>query len=98
MKAKWTRDAEAWTENSARIYNLVLQHCPPEQEAELQNHSKWNQSAQNFIDLLLVIHDVTHNTKETAKQRPTREPKQTIGLKPLALRRIPRLPMTSNGR
>ena len=47
LKARWTRDAEDWTENSARVYNLVLQHCPPEMEAELQNHSKWNQSAQN---------------------------------------------------
>ena len=65
LKKKWTREAEAWTENSARVYNLVLRHCPPELEAELQNHSKWNRSDHNCIDLLLMIRDVTHNMKET---------------------------------
>ena len=40
LKKKHTRDAETWTENSDRIYNLVLLHCPPEVEAELQNHSR----------------------------------------------------------
>ena len=38
---KWTRDLEAWTEYSARIFNPVLQHCHPELEAELKNHSNW---------------------------------------------------------
>ena len=41
-KKKHTRDAEAWTENSARIYNLVLQHYLLELEAELRNHSSWS--------------------------------------------------------
>ena len=27
-----------WAENSARIYHLVLLHCPPGLIAELQNH------------------------------------------------------------
>ena len=27
---KYQKDVEAWTENSARVYNLVLGHCPPE--------------------------------------------------------------------
>ena len=26
---KYQKDVEAWTENSARVYNLVLGHCPP---------------------------------------------------------------------
>ena len=26
---KYRRDVEAWVENSARVYNLVLGHCPP---------------------------------------------------------------------
>ena len=29
MKTKWTKDAEDWKENSARVYHLVLTHCPP---------------------------------------------------------------------
>ena len=70
LKKKHTRDTEAWTENSARVYNLVLQHCPLDLEAELQNYSSWaaGQSAQNFIALFVMIRDVTHNMKE-AKQR-----------------------------
>ena len=64
-KKKYTHYLEAWTENIARIYNWVLQHCPPDLEAELQNSSNWSagQSAQNSIALFLIICDVTHNTK-----------------------------------
>ena len=36
--SKWRKDEEAWTENSARVYHLVPTHCPPELEAEMQNH------------------------------------------------------------
>ena len=69
-KKKHTRNDEAWTENCARIYNLVLHHCPPELEAQLQNHSSWGagQSAQDLIALLLMIRDVTHNTKELKEE------------------------------
>ena len=35
LKTKCTRDAEDWTENSARVYHLVLQHCPTDLEAVL---------------------------------------------------------------
>ena len=36
---KWRKDEEALTDNSACVYNLVLTHCPPELEAEIQNHA-----------------------------------------------------------
>ena len=64
---KWRKDEEAWTENSARVYNLVLTHCPPELEAEMQNHSTWaaNTTKQDCIVLLVMIHALTHNMKET---------------------------------
>ena len=64
---KWRKDEEAWTKNSARVYHLVLQHCPPDLKAELQNHSKWisGKSYQNYIDLILMIRDIIQNTKET---------------------------------
>ena len=48
---KYQKDSEAWTENSARVYNLVLGHCPPELRAEMQNHSMWaaNAVSQDYI-------------------------------------------------
>ena len=63
----WKRDSEVWTENSARIFNLVLQHYHPELEAELKNHLNWTVegSDQNCITLLLMIRDMTHNMKES---------------------------------
>ena len=58
---------EAWVENSACVYNLVLGHCPPELRAEMQNHSAWaaNEIKQACIKLLIMIRDITHNMKET---------------------------------
>ena len=32
-KMKWKKDVEAWTENSARVYHLILQRCPGDLEA-----------------------------------------------------------------
>ena len=65
-KKKYTMDFEARIENSARNYTLVLQHFPPDLEAELQNHANWaaGQRDQNSIYLLLMIRDMTHNMKE----------------------------------
>ena len=31
-------ETQAWKENNARVYNLMLQHCPKELEAELRIH------------------------------------------------------------
>ena len=38
---EYRKDMKDWAENSARIYHLVLLHCPPGLIAEIQNHSRW---------------------------------------------------------
>ena len=65
--SKYRKDVEAWTENSARVYNLVLTRCPSELESEMQNHSTWaaNTTKQDCIEIVVMIRDLTHNTKET---------------------------------
>ena len=64
---EWKREFTQWTENNARIFNLVLQHCHPEVEAELKNHTNWlvARSDQDSIALLLMIRDMRHNMKES---------------------------------
>ena len=44
----------------------VLQHCPPDIEAELKNQSTWTseQDKQNVVTLLLMICDITHNMRD----------------------------------
>ena len=39
VQKKYDKDQDDWIENRARTYNLVLQHCPPDVEAELNNQS-----------------------------------------------------------
>ena len=57
---------EAWEENRAKCYYLVLSHCPKELETELRNSSKWAaaEEEQDVIALLLMVRDITHNKKE----------------------------------
>ena len=57
---------EAWEENRAKCYYLVLSHCPKELETELRNSSKWTaaEEEQDVIALLLMVRDITHNKKE----------------------------------
>ena len=66
-KMKYKKYMKDWAENSARIYHLVLLHCPPGLIAELQNHSKWidGKALQDCIVLLLMIRDLNHRMKET---------------------------------
>ena len=58
-------ETQAWKENNACVYNLVLQHCPNDLEAELRNHTKWDATelTQDVIALLGKIRDVTLNLK-----------------------------------
>ena len=58
-------ETQAWKENNACVYNLVLQHCPNDLEAELRNHTKWDATelTQYVIALLGKIRDVTLNLK-----------------------------------
>ena len=64
-KMEYKKDMKDWA--GARIYHLVLLHCPPGFIAELQNHSKWinGNALQDCITLLLMIRDLTHSMKET---------------------------------
>ena len=42
-KRKSESSAKNWEENDAKGYNLVLQHCPAELEAELKNQDAWGE-------------------------------------------------------
>ena len=46
---------------------MVLQHCPPDVEAELKNQSTWTagQNEQNMVTLLLMISNIAHNMMES---------------------------------
>ena len=59
-------DEECWAENNARGYNLVLQHCPPELEAELRNSDNWTgtENERSVVKLLLMSRDITHHKRE----------------------------------
>ena len=60
-------ETQAWKDNNACMYNLMLQHCPKDLEAKLRNHEKWDATdlAQDAIALLRIIWDVTLNLKES---------------------------------
>ena len=60
-------ETQARKENNARVYNLVLQHCPKDLEAELRNHTKWDEMdlTQDAIALFGIIRDVKLNLKES---------------------------------
>ena len=46
---------------------MVLQHCSPEIEAKLNNHSTWTvgQDEQKVVTLLIMIRDITHITRKS---------------------------------
>ena len=46
---------------------MVLQHCPPDVEADLKNLSTWNvgKDEQNVVTFLLMIRDIAHNMRES---------------------------------
>ena len=62
VQKKYDKYQDAWIENRDRTYNLVLQHFPPDVEAELKNQSTWNagQDKHNMVTLLIMIRDITH--------------------------------------
>ena len=65
-KKKHDNNEECWTENNARGFNLVLQHSPPELEAELRNSNSWltTKNERSVVKLLLMIRDITHHKRE----------------------------------
>ena len=64
---KYEKYHDAWIENRARTYNLVLQHCPPDVEVELNNQSTWTvgKDDQNVFTLLRMICNIKHNMRES---------------------------------
>ena len=46
-------------------YNLVLEHCPPELTAKLNNINSWpgTEDKQSVVMLLKMIHNIAHNMK-----------------------------------
>ena len=65
VQKKNKKGQDAWIENISRTYNLVLQHCLPDVEAELKNQSTWTvgQDDHNVVTLLHMIRDITHNMR-----------------------------------
>ena len=66
-KKVWKEKEEAWKENNAKMFNLVLLHCPCELEEVLKTLTKWDAArlGQDAILLLGLIRDVTHKHDET---------------------------------
>ena len=60
---KSNSSAENWEENDAKGYNLVLQHCPAELEAELKNQDDWGEveNTRSVVRLLTLIRDLQYN-------------------------------------
>ena len=52
----------AWVELTTKIYNLCLQHRPPDLESVLKANSRWDTAMadQDEIGLLLVIWGITY--------------------------------------
>ena len=62
-KCKSESSAENWEENIAKGYNLVLQHCPAELEADLKNQDAWEEveDTRSVVRLLTLIRDLQYN-------------------------------------
>ena len=54
-------------QESARAYNLVLQHFPPELETRLTFQANWDQvwMDRDVVGLLKMVHDIDHNHDES---------------------------------
>ena len=54
---KWMLDKSAWDVNRAKIFALVLEHCPPDFEEVLKNLSAWDKvdEEKDAIELLKLV-------------------------------------------
>ena len=57
---------EAWINNNAKGYALVLQHCPDELQAELKNQKVWVaiDDTRSVVRLLVLIRDLQYNKSD----------------------------------
>ena len=62
-KRKSKSSAENWEENDTKGYNLILQHCLAELEAELKNQDAWGEveNTRSVVRLLTLIRDLQYN-------------------------------------
>ena len=62
-KRKSESSAENWEEKYKKGYNLVLQHCPAELEAELKNQDAWGdvEDTRSVVRLLTLIRYLQYN-------------------------------------
>lgn len=67
-KKKVWRLQDAWTENTAKIYYHILQHCSEGLTAVLRTQPNWGLAArdQDLIILLKMIYDITGATRMIA--------------------------------
>ena len=63
------RKEEEWEIYSAKIYNLILVHCPPDLEEVLKTMKNWDlvSASENEMGMLAMIRDVLQD-KTGAKQ------------------------------
>ena len=71
---KWILDKSAWDVNRAKIFALVLEHCPPDLKEVLKTLSAWDKvdEEQDAIELLKLVRDVAMDKTETKRALPTR--------------------------
>ena len=67
---QWIADSAAWKTNRAKIFALVLEHCPPDLEEVLKTLSVWEKvhDEQDAIELLMMVRNVAMDqtvTKQT---------------------------------
>jgi len=65
----WMEDTKNWETCKARVYALILVHCPPDLEEILKTMSPWPtvRDGRDAIGLLNMVRDVAHDQTE-AKQ------------------------------
>ena len=64
---QWIVDSTAWATNRAKIFALVLEHCPPDLEEVLKTLSSWVKvhDEQDAIELLKMVRNVALDQTET---------------------------------
>ena len=64
---KWILNTSAWDVNPAKIFALVLEHCPSDLEEVLKTLSAWDkvEEEQDAIKLLKLVRDVAMDKTET---------------------------------
>ena len=60
-------NTSAWDVNHAKIFALVLEHCPPDLKEVLKTLSAWDkvEEEQDAIELLKLVRDVAMDKAET---------------------------------